>query len=140
MASCIKVIQTDLTDKKKRLLLTNIVKHAYSYVTGLEEFKGAKDPVVQARQQEFKEQFVGFIHNQMIKEGSLHHYVVLLGTQFMLQVKYKKGSMIKFDVYGQTVLLYEVAYIDVPTLQDTSRVRNSEIKEIEEAEVDVEER
>jgi hypothetical protein len=32
----------------------------------------------------FREKLVGFIHNQMIKEGSLQHYVVLMGTQYML--------------------------------------------------------
>jgi hypothetical protein len=35
--------------------------------------------------------------------------------------------MIKLDVCGFTILLYEVPYIDVPTLPDTSKVKDSEI-------------
>jgi hypothetical protein len=56
--------------------------------------------------------------------------VVVLGTHYMLQVKYRKGSMIKLDLLGQTILLYEVPYIDVPTLPDTSRIFNKEMAEI----------
>lgn len=68
----------------------------------------------------------------MIREGTLEHYVVLMGTQFMLQVKYRKGSMIKFDIYGHTLLLYEVPYIDVPTLADSAMLKTAEILKIVE--------
>ena len=44
----------------------------------------------------------------------------------MLQVKYSKGSMIKFDILGQIVLIYEVPYIAVPTLKDSESVSNKE--------------
>lgn len=70
------------------------------------------------------------MYNQLIKEGSLEHYVVLMGTQYMLQVKYRKGSMIKFEICGHTMLLYEVPFIDVPTLQDSAMVKASEILKI----------
>jgi hypothetical protein len=48
----------------------------------------------------FKEKLVAFVYNQLIREGSLEHYVVLMGTKYMLQVKYRKGSMIKYDIAG----------------------------------------
>ena len=49
----------------------------------------------------------------------------------MLQVKYRKGSMIKFDIADSlTLLLYEVPFIDVPTLPDASKVSDKEIKEV----------
>ena len=38
--------------------------------------------------------------------------------------------MIKFDLLGLTILLYEVPYIDVPTLPDTSRVTNKEMEAV----------
>lgn len=91
------------------------------------------------RQQAFREELVGFVHNQLIKEGTLEHYVVLMGTQYMLQVKYKKGSMIKFDVGGHTLLLYEVPYIDVPTLPEASKVSAKEVEGLV-TEVQVEEK
>ena len=47
----------------------------------------------------------------------------------MLQVKYRKNSMIKFDICGHTLLFYEVPYIDVPTLPENSKVKNAEIEE-----------
>jgi hypothetical protein len=81
------------------------------------------------KQREFREKLVAFIHNQLIKEGSLQHYVVMMGTQYMLQVKYRKASMIKFDIAGHTLLMYEVPYIDVPTLTDASKLRDSELEE-----------
>ena len=46
----------------------------------------------------------------------------MLATTYMLQVKYRKGSMITFEICGVTVLLYEVPYIDVPTLPEASKV------------------
>jgi hypothetical protein len=30
--------------------------------------------------QVFREELVGFVHNQLIKEGTLEHYVVLMGN------------------------------------------------------------
>jgi hypothetical protein len=50
----------------------------------------------------------------------------------MLQVKYRKGTMMKFDVAGQTVLLYEVAYITVPTLTQEAKVTDEEIQKIDQ--------
>ena len=49
----------------------------------------------------------------------------------MLQVKYRKGSMIKVDIANSlTLLLYEVPFIDVPTRPDASKVSDKEIKEV----------
>jgi hypothetical protein len=48
--------------------------------------------------------------------------------------------MIKFDVGGHTLLLYEVPYIDVPTLPEASRVSSKEVEGLNDAEVQVEER
>ena len=44
----------------------------------------------------------------------------------MLQVKYSKGSMIKFDILGYTVLLYEAPYIAVPTAKSLGLLSDSE--------------
>lgn len=79
-----KVVQTDITEKAKRTLLTNVVRHAVSTVAGTAQFKDTKDLPSLVRQQAFKEEIVSFVHNQLIKEGSLEHYVVLMGTQYML--------------------------------------------------------
>ena len=77
----------------------------------------------------FREKLVAYIHNQLIKEGSCQHYVVLMGTQYMLQVKYRKGSMMKLEACGHTILLYEVPYIDVPTLPESSKLLDKELEE-----------
>ena len=50
-----------------------------------------------------------------------------MGTEYMLQVKYRKGTMIKFNICGQTVLLYEVAYLAVPSLKDDAKISDAEI-------------
>lgn len=69
-----------------------------------------------------------------------------MGTQYMLQVKYRKRSMVKFDISGHTLLLYEVPFIDVPTLPEASMVRDKEIEEakekrpLKEGDVSIEER
>ena len=47
--------------------------------------------------------------------------------------------MIKFDVGGHTLLLYEVPYIDVPTLPETSKVTDKEMEGLDD-EVQVEEK
>lgn len=43
--------------------------------------------------------------------------------------------MIKFDVGGHTLLLYEVPYIDVPTLPEASKVSPKEVEGLDETEV-----
>ena len=48
----------------------------------------------------------------------------------MLQVKYRKGSMIRFEITGTTVLLYEVPYISVPSLKDSDKLTDKEYEEI----------
>ena len=45
----------------------------------------------------------------------------------MLQVKYRKGTMAKFDICGNTVLLYEVAYIAVPTQPQKDKLFDEEL-------------
>ena len=60
----------------------------------------------------------------------------LIGTVYMLQVKYRKGSMIKFDVCGQTVLLYEVAYITVPTLAQEAKITDAEVEKLDKSKED----
>ena len=62
--------------------------------------------------------------------GKLDHYVVVIGNEFMLQVKYRKGSMIRFEITGTTVLLYEVPYISVPSLKDSDKLTDKEYEEI----------
>jgi len=71
----------------------------------------------------FKKELVFQVYNQLLR-GKYEHYVVVLGTDYMLQVKYSKGSMIKFDILGMIVLLYEVPYISVPTLRDNEGVND----------------
>lgn len=64
--------------------------------------------------------------------------MVALGSDYMLQLKYSKGSMAKFDVLGTMLLMYEVPYIAVPTLKDADYLSDKEvemIKPIEEVEV-----
>ncbi len=78
------------------------------------------------RNKQFKEELVAFIYNQMIK-GGYEHYVILMGSHYMLQVKYRKGTMIKFDIGGVTLLMYEVPFIDVPTLPEASKVSDKEM-------------
>ncbi|TNV81617.1 hypothetical protein FGO68_gene3409 [Halteria grandinella] len=111
-----------------------MVKHAMQSVVSEEQYRKmisdkGKEVTDVVKLKPFRERLVGFIHNQLIKEGSLQHYVVLMGTQFMLQVKYRKGSMMKLDICGHTLLLYEVPFIDVPTLPEASRLKESEIEE-----------
>jgi hypothetical protein len=57
--------------------------------------------------------------------------VVVLGTEYVIQVKYSKGSMIKFDVLGTLILLYEVPTISVPTLRESDCLSNAEYDKIE---------
>jgi hypothetical protein len=44
--------------------------------------------------------------------------------------------MIKFDICGQTVMLYEVAYIAVPSLAEEAKIKDKEIAIEEEEEED----
>ena len=60
----------------------------------------------------------------------------LIGTQYMLQVKYRKTSMIKFDICGQTVLLYEVTYIAVPTLKQEAKISEGEVEKMDKTKED----
>ena len=69
------------------------------------------------------------LYNQLIR-GNLEHYVCLIGTIYMLQVKYRKGSMAKFDICGQTVLLYEVAYIAVPTQAQKDKLADADLEKL----------
>lgn len=78
----------------------------------------------------FKKELVYQIYNQLLR-AKYEHYVVVLGTDYMLQVKYSKGTMIKFDILGVIVLLYEVPYIAVPTLRDSESVSDREYDKIE---------
>ncbi len=57
-----------------------------------------------------------------------------MGTSYMLQVKYRKGSMAKFDICGNTVLLYEVAYIAVPTQPTKDKLYDEELAKFPEQE------
>jgi hypothetical protein len=53
----------------------------------------------------------------------------------MLQVKYRKGTMLKLDLgTAGTMLLYEVPYIAVPSLPEASKVTNLEINELKDKE------
>jgi hypothetical protein len=40
--------------------------------------------------------------------------------------------MIKFDICGQTVLLYEVAYIAVPSLAQDAKITDAEIEKLKD--------
>ena len=44
--------------------------------------------------------------------------------------------MIKFDICGQTVLLYEVPYIAVPTLKDDAKITDRDIEKLDRAKMD----
>ena len=66
----------------------------------------------------------------MIRAGK-EHYVVVFGSDYITQVKYSKGSMIKFDFCGSIILLYEVPYIAVPTLKREDSLSNYEYEKIE---------
>lgn len=77
----------------------------------------------------FKKDLALFIYNQLVR-GKLEHYVVVIGVEYMLQVKYRKGSMIRFDITGTLVLLYEVPYISVPSLKESERLKDLEYEEI----------
>lgn len=81
----------------------------------------------------FKKAFVSELYNQLIR-AKYEHYVVVLGSDYMLQVKYSKGSMIKFEILGQLVLLYEVPYLAVPTIKDAERLTDQEYEQIEDRE------
>ena len=52
----------------------------------------------------------------------------------MVQVKYRKGSMLKISLQGFTLLMYEVPYIAVPTLPQASQVTDAEFSKIEKRE------
>ena len=77
----------------------------------------------------FRKELTLFIQIQLIKGGK-EHYVVVCGQDYTLQVKYKKGSMITFDILGYQILLYEVPYICVPTLLDSDMVKDGEMTKI----------
>ena len=79
--------------------------------------------------------FTVVLHNQLIR-GGLEHYVCLIGTQFMLQVKYRKTTMIKFDICGQTVMLYEVAYIAVPSLLQDAKITDKEVEKLDKTRIE----
>lgn len=80
--------------------------------------------------EKFKKELVFQIYNQLIRAGK-EHYVVVLGSDYTTQVKYSKGSMIKFDLFGNIILLYEVPYISVPTLKIEDSLSNYEYEKIE---------
>ena len=56
----------------------------------------------------------------------------LVGTTYMLQVKYRKGTMAKLDICGNTVLLYEVSYIAVPTQHTKDKLYDEELSKYPE--------
>lgn len=56
--------------------------------------------------------------------------MVALGSDYMLQLKYSKNSMAKFDVLGTMLLMYEVPYIAVPTLKDADYLFDKEVESI----------
>lgn len=56
--------------------------------------------------------------------------MAVTGTVYMLQVKYRKGTMMKIDIGGVVhMLLYEVAYIAVPSLTDAAKIKDSELQQ-----------
>jgi hypothetical protein len=77
----------------------------------------------------FRKELVLVITHQLIK-AKMEHYVVVLGQEYTLQVKYRKRSMIRFEVCGWPLLMYEVPYICVPTLEDTDMVQDEELDKI----------
>jgi hypothetical protein len=62
----------------------------------------------------------------------LEHYVAIFGQDYLLQVKYSKGSLIILDVIGFSLLLYEVPYISVPTILKEDSLTDEEYKKIVE--------
>ena len=121
MASKVRLIQSDIQSKSSLKFMTDIVKHALSlaiiepvYKAQLEAKNNRKDLSDMMKLNKFRKCIIGHIYQQLIR-GNMEHYVCLVGTKFMLQVKYRKGTMAKFDICGNTVLIYEVAYIAVPT-------------------------
>ena len=61
----------------------------------------------------------------------LEHYVAVTGTVYMLQVKYRKGTMVKVQIGSEVqMLLYEVAYIAVPTLSTAAKLRDEELEKV----------
>jgi hypothetical protein len=118
----VRLVTSDIASKSTLKFVNDIVKHALSLAITTPEYKaqleskGAnkKDLSELIRTSKFRKCLMFHLYNQLIR-GNLEHYVCLIGTIYMLQVKYRKGSMAKYDICGQTVLLYEVAYIAVPT-------------------------
>ena len=134
MASLVKVQKTDIKSKELHTLLINIMKFSYSQIINHPDYK---EKVQQAhfelaelmKSSKFKKDLASHVYNQLIR-GKLEHYVVVIGNDYMLQVKYRKGSMIRFEITGTTVLLYEVPYISVPSIKDSDTLKDKEYEEI----------
>ena len=145
MASKVLEVASDLTSKKQKSLLMHLVKHALSLTMNQEEHArvleakaGSKDrrelgELMKTRA--FKRDLITHTYNQLIR-GGYEHYVCLVGTQFMLQVKYRKNTMIKFDICGQTLMLYEVAYIAVPSLLQDAKITDKEVEKLDKTKIE----
>ena len=145
MASKVIEVASDLTSKKQKTLLMQIVKHALSLTINQEEYakvleakagsKDKRDLAELIKTKGFKRDLITHTYNQLIR-GGFEHYVCLIGTQFMLQVKYRKTSMIKFDICGQTLMLYEVAYIAVPCLLQDAKITDKEVEKLDKTRIE----
>ncbi len=138
MASKVKVAQTDIASKSTVKYFTDVVKHALSLAIMEPEFKSQlesknnrKDLSDLMKTNKFRKSLISHTYQQLIK-GNYEHYVCLVGTTYMLQVKYRKGTMAKFDICGNTVLLYEVAYIAVPTQHTKDKLYDEELAKFPE--------
>ncbi|CDW78550.1 UNKNOWN [Stylonychia lemnae] len=135
-----EIVQSDIKSQKLKTLLTNLARFALQNVINLPDYKDK----VQEKSFEvndlmkigkFKKELLFHIYNQLIR-AKYEHYVVVLGTEYMLQVKYSKGSMVKFDILGVIVLLYEVPYISVPTIRDNEQVFEKEFEKLDKSKID----
>jgi len=140
MASKVKLVQSDIASKGTLRYFTDVVKHALSlaimepiYKVQLESKNNRKDLSDLMKTNKFRKCLISHTYQQLIK-GNFEHYVCLVGTSYMLQVKYRKGSMAKFDICGNTVLLYEVANIAVPTQPTKDKLYDEELAKFPEQE------
>ena len=114
MATDLRIIKTDIAEKRTQILFYEIVRHA------LQECIKANSPSRTALKKDvialpaFQTEFMAMLRGQLRRSNNFN-YIALLGRELNLAAKHKKGSVFQLLLLEEWVLLlYEPPVISLP--------------------------
>lgn len=56
--------------------------------------------------------------------------IVIIGQEFTLQVKYSKGSLAKFELFGFHLLTYDPPYVAIGSVTEEEIITNGKLDKV----------